>query len=100
MALDCRCISNLFVVGTFASWLPRAAVESTFPGWNSSIEPVSNAEGDWPDAAPQRCPKHPTEHWKNAHASLPPVTSLAKRSIEATVVARFPERTSGHEGHH
>jgi hypothetical protein len=56
--------------------------------------------GGWPDAAPQRCPKHTTERWKNAHASLPPVTSMAKRSLETTLVARFPERIDGHEGHH
>jgi hypothetical protein len=42
----------------------------------------------------------PTENGKNAHASLPPVTSLAKRSLETTLVARFPERAGGHEGHH
>jgi hypothetical protein len=40
------------------------------------------------------------EHWKNAHASLPPVTSLAKRSIETTLVARFPERIAGQESRH
>jgi hypothetical protein len=40
------------------------------------------------------------KNWKNAHASLPPVTPLAKRSLETTLVARFPERTGGHEGHH
>jgi hypothetical protein len=40
------------------------------------------------------------QHWKNAHASLPPVTPMAKRSLETTLVARFPECTGGDEVHH